>query len=82
VCTSETLAPAWGKDFTVENIQNAWVHEYGQHFKANVPGGRNSEHAAAIKFQSNHPTWKKTTVNFKQNMRSVYKEYTGQTLNN
>jgi len=65
-----------GKDFTVANLQNTWVHEYGNHFQAGVPAGANEAHAKAILNQAIHPTWKETTENYKSNQRNVYFQYT------
>ena len=69
-----------GSDFTVGNLQNTWVHEYGKHFQDKVPGGDGEPHATAIYSQSLHSTWKETSENYKINMRNVYKEYTGRIL--
>jgi len=69
-----------GREFTVNNIQNAWVHEYGKHFKGGVSGGDNPEHATAIEAQSRHSTWNGTTKEFKIRMRLIYTGYTGNNL--
>ena len=66
--------------FTVENLQNIWHHEYGKHFQQGVPGGTNAAHAGALNSQSLHSSWKGTTEAFKQNIRSVFQEYTGKPL--
>ena len=70
-----------GKNLTVDNVQNTWVHEKGQHYDNNVPGGRTPAHAKAIYNQSLHSSWQGTTKDYKTNMRSVYEGYTGTTLN-
>jgi hypothetical protein len=69
-----------GLGFTVENLQNVWVHEYGKHFLDGVPGGNGAAHAGAIIDQSLHITWKGTTELFKENMRNVYEEYMNKQL--
>ena len=70
-----------GKEFTVENIQNTWTHEYGNHFINKVPGGSGEPHAKALFNQTLQPSWQGTTPNFKENIRNVYKDYTGRELN-
>lgn len=70
-----------GNDLTVENIQNTFVHEFGNHFLNNVPGGSGEPHAKALFNQTLHPTWTGTTETFKDNIRSIYKEYTARNLN-
>ena len=69
------------QNFTVNNIQNLFVHEYFAHFKQGIPGGNNSEHAPAIEFQANHSTWKGTTEYYKDNFRGLYKSWTNKNLN-
>ncbi len=69
-----------GGDFTVENLQNTMVHEFGSHHIKGVPGGNTAAHAGAIINQSLHPTWKGATESFKDNLRNVYKEYTRKEL--
>ena len=69
-----------GSQFTVANLQNTFVHEFGNHFLKNIPGGNGPEHAKAIDNQSLHPTWKNTTDAYKTNMRNVYFEYTNTKL--
>ena len=63
------------KDFTVANIQNTMVHEFGGHHKKGIPGSYGPEHAKAIDLQRSHPTWKNTTQNFKDNINYVYKYF-------
>lgn len=70
-----------GFGLTVENVQNTWVHEFGNHFKKGVPGTAGEAHAKAYTNQSSHPSWKGTSENFKKNMRNNYKDYTGRDLN-
>jgi hypothetical protein len=69
-----------GDNFTVNNIQNTWVHEFGGHYKSGIPGGENASHAKAISNQASHSSWKGTTESYKSNMRNVYFKYTGTTL--
>jgi RHS repeat-associated protein len=70
-----------GFGFTVENIQNTWVHEFGNHFLNGVPGGSGEPHAKALFNQSLHSSWKGTTEAYKDNIRNVYKDYTTRDLN-
>ena len=70
-----------GFGFTVENVQNTWVHEFGNHFLNAVPGGSGEPHAKALFNLTLHSSWKGTTESFKDNIRSVYKEYTTRDLN-
>lgn len=65
-----------GKEFTVGNIQNTWVHEFG-HIEDNRSGGNDPDHAKAILKQSQHPSWKNTTLNFRTVMRQHYSNFTG-----
>ncbi|MFL9839291.1 RHS repeat-associated core domain-containing protein, partial [Flavobacterium sp. ST-75] len=69
-----------GHDFTVENLQNTWFHEWDQHHINKVPGGHNSEHAKAIYNQSRHSSWINTTETYKKDLRKVYKGQTGKDL--
>ena len=70
-----------GFGLTVENVQNTWVHEFGNHFLKNVPGGSGEPHAKALFNKALHPSWKGTTESYKENIRNVYKQYTGRDLN-
>ena len=52
-------------NFTVGNIQNHAVHELLGHFRDKITGeGRG--HVKAYDLQINHPTWKSTTPNYRQ----------------
>ena len=70
-----------GFGLTVENVQNTWVHEFGNHFLKNVPGGSGEPHAKALFNQTLHSSWKGASESFKENIRNVYKDYTTRDLN-
>jgi hypothetical protein len=57
-----------GEEFTVNNIQNAAVHEGNGHF-VNGISGQGKEHANAYQLQMNHSSWKGTTKNWKAEMQ-------------
>jgi len=58
-----------GEDFTVNNIQNASVHEGNGHFVNRIPG-HDKGHAKAYEMQMKHPSWSGTTPNWKAEMRN------------
>ncbi len=55
--------------FTVNNIQNASVHEGNGHFKGGVTGV-GTGHAKAYQMQTQHSTWAGTTPQFKSVIKS------------
>ncbi|MBD2769223.1 hypothetical protein IC235_15130 [Hymenobacter sp. BT664] len=59
-------------EFTVENIQNAAVHEGKGHLKGHVPG-EGVLHAKAFEMQFHHSTWKGTTPKWKKEMIKSHK---------
>jgi len=56
---------------TVENIQNAAVHE-GTHL--NGVSGQGAAHARSYQIQIEHPTFKNTTPEFKKEIKGAYEE--------
>ena len=63
---------AYKLDFfsTVSNIQNLLgAHEYIGHFKN---GYSDNEHDKIVNIQMNHPSWEKTTENFKKHYTTYY----------
>lgn len=57
-----------GEEFTVNNIQNAAVHEGNGHF-VNGISGQGKKHANAYQLQMNHSSWKGSKKNWKAEMQ-------------
>nr|WP_317632670.1 hypothetical protein [uncultured Flavobacterium sp.] len=56
---------------TVENIQNTIYHEYFQHFKADMPGGRNQGHLNILINQKKHSSWNILQKDLKQTLMEL-----------
>ena len=57
--------------FTVNNIQNASIHEGQGHIVNHVPG-TGKEHAKAYEMQMSHSTWSGTTKEWKAKVTEGY----------
>jgi RHS repeat-associated protein len=64
---------------TVENIESTMFHEYGGHFKRNVPGDEfistMIKHRDLINEQMNRPSFTNTTIEYQKNMLRVRNMY-------
>ncbi len=60
---------------TVSNVQNSLgAHEYLGHAKKGY-GDKTRDHSKAYELQFNHPSWQKTTSDFKKAHRERYEDY-------
>ena len=60
-----------GGELTVNNIQNAAIHEGNGHFVKDIPG-EGKGHAKAFQMQFNHSSWQGTTPAWKKEMRNSF----------
>lgn len=60
-----------GKGFTVNNIQNAAVHEGNGHFVKGITG-EGKGHAKAFQMQFDHSSWQGTTKDWKKEMKNSF----------
>lgn len=61
---------------TVENLQNAFVHEAFGHLYKGFAGGETKSHAGALGLQINHSSFTKTTPKFQKWIKELYQIYT------